>query len=300
MIVNIYGGTRSRIKSCIKEMFPVVYEKYIKQIALRAIDRKRVPLIRAYIDRIMSIKPFPIFDHVEIETINRCNNACSFCPVNRNYDSRPFKLMDNRLFQVIIGQLREFNYSGNIGLFSNNEPLLDDRIYEFVKIAKEALPRACLRILTNGLLLTVDKMKDLMKHIDYLAINNYGDDLRLIEPVRAVYEYCQKNRVYQDRIKIYIRKKNEILMNRAGQAKNRSKIKPLHSSCAYPFMQLVIRPDGKVSLCCNDALGGMTMGDLTKEKIIDIWNGRIFLQTRENLLNGRRYVSLCSLCDGGL
>lgn len=28
---------------------------------------------------------------------------------------------------------------------------------------------------------------------------------------------------------------------------------------------MVVRPDGKVSLCCNDALGTMTLGDLTKE-----------------------------------
>ena len=25
---------------------------------------------------------------VEIETVNRCNNTCSFCPVSRNYDIR--------------------------------------------------------------------------------------------------------------------------------------------------------------------------------------------------------------------
>ncbi|MCX5680659.1 MAG: SPASM domain-containing protein [Candidatus Omnitrophica bacterium] len=107
-----------------------------------------------------------------------------------------------------------------------------------------------------------------------------------------------KNNVYRDRIKIYLRKKTDILSNRAGQVKNRSRIKTLRSSCGYPFGQLVIRPDGKVSLCCNDALGQMTMGDLTKESIADIWNGAIFRQTRERLLEGRKNVKLCSVCDG--
>ena len=27
-----------------------------------------------------------LFNHIEIETINRCNGICSFCPVNRNSD----------------------------------------------------------------------------------------------------------------------------------------------------------------------------------------------------------------------
>lgn len=299
MVVNLYAGILPGIKEQIKDRFPVIYERCIKPIRLKMIDRKRRPMIQGAINKIISTRPFPLFDYVEIETVNRCNNTCTFCPVNRNVDTRPFKLMDEQLFISIIKQLQEIGYSGKIGLFSNNEPLLDNRIFEFARITKETLPHAHLFIMTNGLLLTIEKLELLMGHLDKLIIDNYEDNLNLTQPAQEIYNYCLKNKVYQGKIKIWLRKKDEILTNRAGQAKNRSKIKPLRSSCVYPFAQLIIRPDGKVSLCCNDALGQMTMGDLTKEKIIDVWNGETFRQTREKLLNGRKYVSLCSLCDSG-
>lgn len=298
MIINEYNGVIPRTKSLIKKKLPGIYEKYMKPMALAASDRRHASGIKASIEKIMSAKPFPIFKYVEIETINRCNFTCTFCPVNKNDDPRPFKLMDGRLFRSIIGQLKELNYSGCINLSSNNEPLMDNRICELAGIAKEAVPGAYLHMITNGTLLTIDKLNALMKHLDMLAIDNYDDDLKLIAPVRDVYEYCRRNNVYKDKVKIYLRMKTDILSNRAGQAKNRSKIKPLRSSCGYPFEQLVIRPDGKVSLCCNDALGERTMGDLAVEKIVDVWNGATFLETRKRLLEGKKNVKPCCACDG--
>ena len=32
-----------------------------------------------------------LFDHIEIETINRCNGNCDFCPVNHRVDPREKK-----------------------------------------------------------------------------------------------------------------------------------------------------------------------------------------------------------------
>lgn len=73
---------------------------------------------------------------IEIETINRCNNDCSFCPVNRNDDIRTPKIMKEELFYKIIDDLCNIKYTGVISLFSNNEPLLDTRLLKFLKYAK--------------------------------------------------------------------------------------------------------------------------------------------------------------------
>jgi radical SAM protein with 4Fe4S-binding SPASM domain len=64
-----------------------------------------------------------------------------------------------------------------------------------------------------------------------------------------------------------------------------------------PFYNLPIKPDGKISLCCNDALGKMTMGDLSKEGVLDIWLGSKYQQIRKAMLKGRKFISLCSSCD---
>ena len=64
-----------------------------------------------------------LFNSIEIETINRCNNDCSFCPVNREKDIRSFAKMSDEIFYKIIDELHDMDYAKGINLFSNNEPL---------------------------------------------------------------------------------------------------------------------------------------------------------------------------------
>ena len=68
---------------------------------------------------------------VEIETINKCNSTCGFCPVNRFADPRPLQRMPELLFAKIIDDLAGLGFRGTLHLFSNNEPFLDKRIFGF-------------------------------------------------------------------------------------------------------------------------------------------------------------------------
>lgn len=72
------------------------------------------------VDRIMNENK--LFRHVEIETYNRCNGVCEFCPVSAKWESRPECKMDEGLFKKIINELEMINYDGRLALFSNNEP----------------------------------------------------------------------------------------------------------------------------------------------------------------------------------
>ena len=56
---------------------------------------------------------------------------------------------------------------------------------------------------------------------------------------------------------------------------------------------MIIRPDGKVSLCCNDAVGKYTLGDLTKESLMDIWYGQKFQMVRNCIYEGRKNMGEC-------
>lgn len=301
MIINGYEKKDSsiikNIGRCIKSKVPGFYNKFIAPAYLHSQDVRMSPIIKNNIDKILSMENFPIFTMVEIETLNRCNNSCSFCPVNKTLDTREYKKMDEDLFISIINQLKELNYTGMVGLYSNNEPLLDERIFDFCKIAKESLPNAYHYMYTNGILLTVEKMEKLVKYLDKLIIDNYNDKLKLIKPVQEIYDYCQKNDKYKDKIEIHLRKQNEVLTNRGGQAKNKAKTKALKSSCILPYCQFVIRPDGKISLCCNDAMGKYSIGDLTKETISDIWWGNSHKEIRKKIFSGRGNLALCRDCD---
>lgn len=239
----------------------------------------------------------PLFKSIEIETINRCNGTCPFCPVNKNNESREYKKMDEELFIKIIGQLTDMNYKGSISLFSNNEPFLDTRIIKFAKIVKEKLPQAHLKIFTNGSLLTLEKFKEIMKYLDEMVIDNYSDEMIKPENIVLIENYCKRNKVVGDKLTIAMRKANEVLTTRGGEAPNKKIKKTLKISCILPFHQFIVRPDGKVSLCCNDALGKMTLGDCSKNTILEIWNSNEFMEVRKKVYESRKNISICSKCD---
>ena len=76
--------------------------------------------------RILRRDPGRLFSSVEIETINRCNSTCSFCPVNRLRRPASTVSMSDDLFTRILDDLGSLGYSGKLALHSNNEPLLDE------------------------------------------------------------------------------------------------------------------------------------------------------------------------------
>lgn len=242
-----------------------------------------------------------LFDHIEIETINRCNGSCSFCPVSRHSDPRKKAVMTKELFESIVDQLAEMDYGGRFTTFSNNEPLLDDRIIAFNQYARERLPHARMHLFTNGTLFTLDKFIALSDILDELIIDNYQQNLELIKPCREIAEYCTEHPELCRKVTIVLRKPNEILTSRGGNAPNRKRIPDYGKDrCVLPFRQMIVRPDGKVSLCCNDAVGKYTLGDLTKESLKEVWFGPKFEKVRECLYEGRANWGECRHCDAFL
>jgi hypothetical protein len=240
----------------------------------------------------------PLFNHIEVETINRCNGSCSFCPVNHRDDTREKAVMTEQLFKSIVNQLEEIQYSGRFTTFSNNEPLLDERIIEFNRYARKHLPKARMHLYTNGTLMTIDKFKALVEILDELIIDNYQQELKLIKPCQEIAKYCEEHPELISKVTIVLRKPEEILTSRGGNAPNRKELLEYGKDrCVLPFQQMIIRPTGQVSLCCNDALGKYTLGDAAKEKLLDIWYGQKFQTVRKCLYEGRENWGSCKYCD---
>lgn len=252
--------------------------------------------INLYVEEAM--KKVPIFEHIEIETINRCNGVCEFCPVNVHDDSRVRKEMEEGLFHKIIQELEDMDYHGRLATFSNNEPFLDKRIIEWNKYARDHLPNARIHLFTNGTLLSLEKFIEIIPFLDELIIDNYTKDLNLLKNCEDIVNYCEEHAELKGKVTIVRRSPKEIRTSRGGDAPNRKNKKSFADiGCIYPFQQLIIRPDGKVSLCCNDALGRSTMGDVNEESLTDIWYGERFQEVRKQLLKGRGAVSHCVYCD---
>lgn len=248
---------------------------------------------------IQMAKQDKIFNHIEIETYNRCNGGCDFCPVSVRHEKRTEKFMSQELFNKIIFELRKMKFDGCVALFSNNEPFLDSRLLIFLEIAREQLPNAKMHLFTNGTILTLEKFKKAIRYLDELIIDNYSENLKLIPTNKKIYDYCIDNEELSKKVTIILRNPREILEARAGQAPNKQLSEELSNvKCVHPFRQMIIRPDGKVSLCCNDAIGLTVMGDASNESLNDIWFGEKFEQARAEIIkNGRRGFEFCKNCD---
>ena len=197
-----------------------------------------------------------------------------------------------------MNQLSEIQYSGRFTTFSNNEPFLDNRIIEFNRYARERLPKARMHLYTNGTLLTIEKFVALIEVLDELIIDNYQQELRLIKPCEDIRQYCENHPELKEKVTIVLRKPNEILTSRGGDAPNRKELKEYgQDRCVLPFKQMIIRPNGQVSLCCNDALGKYTLGDASKDNLLDIWYGPKFQMVRKCLYEGREKWGNCKYCD---
>ena len=229
--------------------------------------------------------------------INRCNGECPFCPVNRHVDPRKLLKMDEGLYKKIIDELGELKYSGRLALHSNNEPFLDSRIIEFTKYAREKVPKAFLYMYTNGTLLTIDKFNEIIPYLDRIVIDNYDDNLKLHENAKRIHEVCKSSREIDRKVEIHIRKVHEVLDTRGGQSPNNRKRKTYDMSCILPYKQMIIRPDGKTSLCCNDPYGKNTLADLNKMSLKDAWYSKNAERIRYRLRKRRTNIKLCKFCD---
>ena len=209
----------------------------------------------------------PLFTEVLIETYNRCNNDCQFCPANINVDKRKASFMTEKMFSDIIRQLKEIDYKGVLTLSGNNEPLLDKRLEKFIEISTQNL-KAKVSFFTNGKLLTFERLKSLYRAgLRNMIIDNYNYKLELLPNINKLLERIRGTDIEKDmNISVWVRYKNARLSNRAGNAPNGHKADWLARmrKCGLPFEQLNINPSGLMFGCCVDVYYQNVVGVLNK------------------------------------
>ena len=270
-------------------------EAYLK---MQFITRRKMQ--KKYTDFFLSQKEAPMPNVVNIETINRCNSTCAFCTANIHAEKRPFMLMEMDLYKSIIDQLADWGYKGHLTLYGNNEPLLDKRIVELHKYAREKLPDCYIFMSTNGLILNMEKLKALQPYLDQLIINNYANSYKLHKNIQQIHDYAQ---AHPDEFKdidivIQMRYLQEVLTKRAGSAPNKKATeKVVKETCLLPFTDMWIMPNGKVGLCCCDNYEVTDFGDLHTMTVQECWDNPKLRKMREAVAQGRQNYAFCKHCD---
>jgi len=228
------------------------------------------------------------FHDLHLETIQGCNRKCFFCP-NKDIESTG-ALMSRELFDNLIGQLVEMDFSGHVRPYLMNEPFLDPRMPEMMRYIRKMVPKALCVVNTNGQLLTTEMARELAGIGVKLRISAYEPDT-LSRFLRAkiggmwITDYTHTGE-----------KLPASFMNRAGNI-DIGGPPPGAGGCAFPCNEMYVRHTGQVVLCCNDWRSAVVMGDANTTPLLKIFNNRKYANYRKWLGAGERRPPLCSECN---
>lgn len=239
-------------------------------------------------------KPLGIY----IQPINKCNARCTICPQQEAMKKFGEEKMKDEVYYSIIDQLGK-DYIGVIAPYLMCEPLLDNRIYDFIKYAKDKCPGASVEISTNGSLLTEQRAERLASvnptrvHINIGGATKKTYEKRMglefektisnINYFRKIYRSIFINFVlYKDneKEKELVKKLfpkipvcNEFYAsNRGGNLKVKHKHRTRFTNCNLQFTDMYIVSNGNVIQCCNDYMRTSIYGNVRTEKLFDLWN----------------------------
>ena len=126
-------------------------------------------------DNLTLLDGFPLFSIVEFNIYGNCNRSCSFCPVsNKTFFKRKNHGMSLDLFEKIMKDLKEINYSGKILFAAFSEPMLHKDICQLFTLAKQYNPKSRVEIVSNGDLFTAKKLKKMVASgMDVASVSMY-------------------------------------------------------------------------------------------------------------------------------
>ena len=241
------------------------------------------------------------FNGMCIETTTYCNLRCKFCP-NSIYGRGLLenkKLLETETFKKIIDELSEIDYRDAIALHLYGEPLSDERLPEFVGYIRQSCPKAKIHLNSNGFLLTIPIYKSLVKAgVDDILVSQYGSS---IPPnCNKVLTYLKRRPKKENKITLRLFGSSDAgadaIYNRGGELKLDKM--PDMPACVYPKKIVHIDFRGNVLICGQDYHGTVVLGNLKKERLLDIWDKPKYKELRKQLDNRDFRLDICKRCVG--
>ncbi|MBI4712407.1 MAG: radical SAM protein [Planctomycetes bacterium] len=299
--------------------------------AYRRIMRKSME----YVPKIANIFTPRLFA-VAIEPTNFCNLHCKTCYAQRPllYQPRQKGVMEWALYKKIIDELSQLNYVIELGLNFGGESMLHNK---FAKMLEYAASKKVFQIgfNTNGMLLTDDVAQAIVNNrIDRITISldglrerhqsirvgsNYNIVARnIINLIRKRGAYTKPQIITNLTVSEHTPVEITEFINRWVNIVDCVVIEPCQNEnlevinrmtffdqptnqkkyCNFPFFYLAILWNGDVTTCCYDIAGINVLGNITKQKIIEVWQSKPFTSLRyAALTNTFGPEILCSKCN---
>lgn len=275
------------------------------------------------------VSPFPL--HLDIEVAATCNMRCPMC-ANRFVGEEKFKQygrMDVELFTRIVDEAADNNIF-SLRLSWRGEVFTHPRFLELVRYAKVIKKIPQVSFLTNGALLKGERAEKLIDYgVDYISVSVDGlDDMyeKIRKPLKFA-EIYQNLRAFKELKKKMGKKKPlvrittlwpaaagnpEEFYNTMKEVSDYIVYNPLKDYsittqdrkgfdiCQFLYERLFIGFDGKVHPCSNTK-DEFIIGDVSQQRIKEIWNGENVNRIREMHRAGKRLeVFPCRQCSYGV
>ena len=276
----------------------------------------------------------PKNNDIRFETTTKCNYNCVICPrdkITRKIETMSFDLF-KKLFDKISQETEQYDALSFPGM---GEPLLDKTLDKKIEYAKKRKKDISVLILTNGSLLTPKRFKELEGlGVTSVRVSFYGNDPESYSQVHGVKDKDLFNRVRGNLVKMsQIKTSTKLLLtfnvvdgcNKDSveewinfwkdkvdlievwqphnwvDGRNYRKIqKEKLKTCGRPFKgPLQVQVDGTVNMCCFDFDGKLTLGDLKKQSLKEIFSSSLYRKIVKSHKSGDFKGSglICENCD---
>jgi radical SAM protein with 4Fe4S-binding SPASM domain len=276
-------------------------------------------------------------DSINIETVNICNARCVFCPRDKLTRKKGI-MSDEVFEKVISRIKEEKIPIKSVCLNGFGEPMLDQKIFDKIKYIKRNLNVPVIFFTNGQLFdekkvkmafeSGVDEINvsfNAMFKEDYekvmgisydKTVKNIETFIRMRKERKAskpkLYISCVYSKKYKFDKKKFLSRWTKVVDSvyvmpaEVFGNLNKDEAFPVSEygyvtrkwACSRLWRNAWISIEGKIHICCKDTNGEIIMGDLTKDKFMDVWNSKKFKAVREAHLSGKYdNISLCKDCE---
>ena len=247
----------------------------------------------------------PLPTEIEISESGTCNRVCSFCPRSDPNFKDTKEFISNFLHEKMCIELKELDYKGTVRYSGFVEPLLDKNIFNLINMVRNYLPESNIEMVTNGDPLNMSRLKKLFDNgLNKILISAYDGK----EDAQRLEDLCIKVNLKENQYIIRHRYYSEeqdfgiTLSNRSGLMENAEfKIEtlkePLKNPCFIPSYTFFLDYQGDVLMCPHDWGKKVILGNLNKERLLDIWFSKKSMKIRKMLNKSNRNFKPCNVCD---
>jgi hypothetical protein len=262
--------------------------------------------------------------YIQIETTIACNAECPFCP-HEQLTRRP-RRMEDHVWKKIVDETRGLGVTYRPFLI--NEPFSDHRMTEIMRYIRRD-KTAKIELNSNGELLKEEKAREVLEiGIDVIRFSIDGFSEESFSKSRVGLDY----HLTVERVQRFIElaKKHggagEIEVRMIDIEHNKHEQKPfvefwtntgataiitdlyrwpwepgveaVSLPCKKVLEEMFFFVNGKATLCCWDTNERGVIGDVTRQSVLEIWDGAVNNHYRRLLAEGRRSeILLCSKCE---